>query len=347
MNHKSSFLTKSESNAIKGLLILLVIFGHCSTIFVQLELTKMIVTYQWLYTFHVYCFLILPFLYGSKDLGKQKIFNQIARIYVPYSWLFIGCTVILYLHSAQFNGWKILLAFLIGNEPLIKKAIGFNFPWFLPSIFATIILRDFFYSSKKTVRTILLTISTILWIAIISGSTTRFIIGNYVPFAISQGFLWLILGVIARNFLRRYDNSKISILIYLCIFCIVSYTYFQFNETFPIQIKRLFYFVMPILALGTIFSLKTILSHSKFLIQIGQYSLQLYIVHALIHNGLLVLISILHINKSILSGTIILVITFILSYMFALISTKITFLRTIFYPKNFFRWRKTDIVKHN
>ena len=55
----SSLLTRDESTGTKGLLIFLVVLGHNS---LAMEYTGL---YSLLYSFHVYCFYILPFLYGA------------------------------------------------------------------------------------------------------------------------------------------------------------------------------------------------------------------------------------------------------------------------------------------
>lgn len=74
-----SLLTRDESVGVKGLLIFLVVLGHNS---LAMEYTGL---YSLLYSFHVYCFYILPFLYGATAVESWKPTTAVAASDMPHN----------------------------------------------------------------------------------------------------------------------------------------------------------------------------------------------------------------------------------------------------------------------
>ena len=71
--YRPSLISRNESSAIKGLLMLLIVFGHTGMITTNLATGEKTFFWQWLYSFHVYVFLILPFIYGNhKSIETDK-----------------------------------------------------------------------------------------------------------------------------------------------------------------------------------------------------------------------------------------------------------------------------------
>lgn len=66
MKDVQSLIAREASTAIKGLLMLLVVFGHTSLLTTDYSTGDKTFLWKWLYTFHVYIFFILPFIYGYK-----------------------------------------------------------------------------------------------------------------------------------------------------------------------------------------------------------------------------------------------------------------------------------------
>ena len=72
-----SLISRDDSTAIKGLLLLLVAFGHTSMLTTNYSVGDKIFLWYWLYSFHVYLFFILPFVYGYKKReGTTKEINK-------------------------------------------------------------------------------------------------------------------------------------------------------------------------------------------------------------------------------------------------------------------------------
>ena len=68
-------VSREESNAIKGLLILLIALGHNSILSFAWDGCEPVEAYfhrNWLYQFHVYVFFMLPFIYNEQPYRKGK-----------------------------------------------------------------------------------------------------------------------------------------------------------------------------------------------------------------------------------------------------------------------------------
>lgn len=79
-NNTPSLISRDASTAIKGLLMLLIVFGHTGMLTTNFVTGDRTILWHWLYSFHVYVFLILPFIYGyskkedvsGSNSGKEK-----------------------------------------------------------------------------------------------------------------------------------------------------------------------------------------------------------------------------------------------------------------------------------
>lgn len=70
----TSLLKRDLSVGWKGILILLIVLGHNSILCKpSIEADHFYIWRTWLYTFHVWAFFVLPFLYGCKELNLVDI----------------------------------------------------------------------------------------------------------------------------------------------------------------------------------------------------------------------------------------------------------------------------------
>lgn len=125
-----SLITRDESTAIKGLLILLIVFGHTGMLTTNFATGERTFFWHWLYSFHVYIFLILPFIYGyhrkdstdtsTEGSGKyvdiKQVINDLkhnlVKIGVPYCWFFLFSAIIFVtVGGGQFDLKGMLYAF--------------------------------------------------------------------------------------------------------------------------------------------------------------------------------------------------------------------------------------------
>lgn len=82
-------VSREESNAIKGLLILLIALGHNSILSFAWDGCEPVEAYfhrNWLYQFHVYVFFMLPFIYNEQPYRKGNLRKYAVRML----WLIFG-----------------------------------------------------------------------------------------------------------------------------------------------------------------------------------------------------------------------------------------------------------------
>lgn len=106
-----SFLEKSNSSGWKGILILLIVLGHNSILCKpSIEAEHFYIWRSWLYTFHVWAFFVLPFLYGCKELNLMDIVAHTKRnfikLLVPYLWISVLCVCIMLIMGGNSNFLK-------------------------------------------------------------------------------------------------------------------------------------------------------------------------------------------------------------------------------------------------
>lgn len=73
-----SLISRDESTAIKGLLMLLIVFGRTGMLTTDFATGSRTFFWNWLYSFHVYVFLILPFIYGYKRNKSVANTNKVT-----------------------------------------------------------------------------------------------------------------------------------------------------------------------------------------------------------------------------------------------------------------------------
>jgi fucose 4-O-acetylase-like acetyltransferase len=343
---RPSLLTRDESSAIKGLLMLLIVFGHSGMITTNFATGGKTFFWHWLYSFHVYVFLILPFIYGYHRLdetGKQKGLRSIAKdlkhnlikIGVPYCWFFLFSAIIfVVIGGGTMNLKGMLYAFVFGNEPLMDKYIGFNFIWFLPAMLALMTLKSVWYNSKPIVRWVIVFVSIALWVLAITKVVSCYTVGMYIPFAISQAFYFILLGLLARwltekQFLAQWQMPVVLFLIGVCTVLL----YYRKNLVGSmLNVSTILRLVMPVLVFLLLYGMRNLLSKSKLLKFIGTYSLQIYLVHVYVINALSVLF--LHFTReSVGIGVVIYVLTLLISIGLALVMVKVPIINKVLFPR--------------
>ena len=342
---KPSLITRDESSAIKGLLILLIIFGHTGMITTNFVTGERTFFWRWLYSFHVYVFLILPFIYGyhkpveaSQQDGLRNIAkdlkHNLIKIGVPYCWFFLFSAIIFVtLGGGTFDLKGLLYAFFFGNEPLMDQYIGFNFVWFLPSMLALMTLKSVWYNSKPIVRWGIAIVSIGLWLLAITKVVSRFTIGMYVPFSISQAFYFILLGLLARWLTEKQFSTKWQMPVVLLLIGVCTVLFYHSDDFtgLAVSVYSIFRVVMPVLMFLLLYGIRNLLSKSKLLKFLGTYSLQIYLVHVYIINTLQVIL-LRFMPQSVGLGILIYGLTLLISVGLALVMVKVHFVHKILFP---------------
>lgn len=291
-------LSRSESAAIKGILMFLIILGHNA-----LFTSYFKGSFNYLYTFHVLCFFVLPFMYGKREqiTFKESFKKNFIRLYYPYILFFITfCLLSKFINAKEFDLNKMIIpaafsnsnliqiigALFTGNKYLIDYCTSFQYLWFLPVMFSMNLIKDTITNNKfiKFILYILGFISYVIFFVFVFRQPYCKEINFYLmlvsPFAIIQGLGAYFFGkasvAIMDNKYYKYINIVGSLLfIFLSFAYIIDFN----NKELTIQENWCYHFIMPFLFVNLIYLSKSILAKSTLLKKIGEYSLPIYLIH--------------------------------------------------------------------
>lgn len=358
---KPSLISRDESSAIKGLLMLLIIFGHTSMLTTNFATGDRTYLWNWLYTFHVFVFFILPFIYGYKrkrnmvetriggGIDYQEVIAEFKRnlvkLFIPYVWFcIISGVLFLFIGGGTFNPKGMIYAIVFGNQPALGQYFGFNLLWFLPAMLAMLTLRSIYYNSNKHIRISIVAISLILWGLWFFRVFDITVASTYVPFAISQGFYFIIFGLLSRWLIEKHWPNKYVIPIVLLLIALFTWIDWKPIKLPHFSLYAVMRMLMPVLVFMFLYVFRNLLSKSKLLKLIGTYSLQIYLIHVFIINALNVLF--LHFTKeSVGLGVVIYVLTIIISIVLAMIMVKVPIINKVLFPKEW--WFSKDKAREN
>lgn len=347
-----SLISRDESTAVKGLLMLLVAFGHTSLLTTDYSDGDKTFLWYWLYSFHVYLFFILPFIYGykrrtgtTKEINKKcgivdigavtlDIKHSLIKIGVPYFWFFLLSAIVFVIsRGGKCDITGMLYAFLFGNEPLIDKYIGFNYMWFLPSMLSLLILKSVYYNSCKSLKFVIIVISAFLWSLTLLRFITIYSVGMYIPFAITHAFFYIIWGLCVRYIIEKGWSSKYQTPVILLLVIILSILLFFRNDIKSfLSVNMTIRLIFPIVMFMLLYTIRYFLAKSKVLIFIGTYSLQIYLIHVYIINAL-TLYSLHFLGRSIFIGVVIYITAITISCCLSKIMCNIPFVNKYVFPK--------------
>lgn len=294
MNKKIS-INRDESGAIKGLLIFLIVLGHNA-----LFTNSIKGSFEYLYTFHVQSFFVLPFLYGvsKKSSFKESFKKNFARLYYPFLLFFIVLSFVFHITGSsnidmnklvEINDNKILYyvnTLLTGNFYLIDYFSGFQYLWFLPVMFSMCIIKETIGKNKLT-NILVLIIGLISYIVFFVfmykkpyDGNINFILMLFSPFAVLQGCGAYFLGKLCISLINnRFYNiiTRTCALLFLClsIVYIVVVSQGTIDEEFLWALR----FIMPILFIGTLYCIRKHLAKFQLFQELGNNSFPIYIIH--------------------------------------------------------------------
>lgn len=141
-------------DSVKGILIILVVLGHSTIADPLIPVLKTIV-----YSFHVYCFLLIPFLFPARPFNRSSVIDSCSRYLIPYLFFVLLFSVLNGLiRHVSFTEWAFYLtrAVVTGNDRYLKKSCGFYLYWFIPVIFVTNLAKNTYYQQSFAIRCCLL-----------------------------------------------------------------------------------------------------------------------------------------------------------------------------------------------
>lgn len=277
MKLNSNILTFQQSDRLKGLLILLIVFGHISQLLEQYGSL-----HATLYSFHVVSFLLLPFLFNKDKLSIPNIVKNLKRIYIPYTIFFLLSLLAYSILEQQFNPLSALTSWAIGSSALLKIDTGLRVFWFFPALMFTLLLIMFFNDLSSKNKKIFFTVMLLAHVAI------PFIPKTYLFYFPLSSYIAIYLFVIGVSVQYIYKNIKytqyptwlISIFFIFTLYLAYGSDFSLASAIFPNILDNTFNFILQdIIMILSFFTLILWSKNIKFFETFGKYSLPIFVIH--------------------------------------------------------------------
>lgn len=309
-----------------------------------------------LYSFHVFCFLFLPFLASAVSLNRRAVIDRCVRYLVPF-FVFYTLSAILFLVVEQrgqgMSGWlkDYVLGLTIASAPLVDRASGFQLYWFLPTLLALTILRGFLAQASGRLLAIIL--CAFLALHGLIGDAPKDI-KTYVPFGLLIIIYVMPLGMIAGRLARGAPGGGWLSWVMLTMFVGTSAAMIIMETSVNLAALNLFTYAQlpPLLlhdanavsAFVALVGLSRLFPLRQMWRALGRHSLEIYLFHSLIYQLLLRLYqaavaSHLVLDQPVVAGTVLFVVTCGLSYVAARIGGSLPGWHLAF-PRLLADWRR-------
>ena len=283
----SNNLSFEQTNRLKGLLILLIVFGHISQLLEQYGSL-----HASLYSFHVVSFLLLPFLFNKDILNAQNIKKNLRRIYVPYTVFFLLSFLIYSILEQQFNPLSALTGWFIGSSALLKIDTGLRVFFFFLTLMFSLLLIMIFNSlsrNKKKAFFLLMLLGHLLIPLIPKVYLFYFPLSSYVAIYL------FVIGITVQYIYNNFNYTNYPIWLYSLLFITTLYLAYGSNFSlasaiFPNILDNPFNFILQDILM--ILSFFTLIMWSKYLriFEIfGKYSLAIFTIHPFVIQALNIL----------------------------------------------------------
>ncbi len=275
----ASLLTHRESDAIKGFLIILIVLGHDK--YVQMGGMNNL----FLYSFHVYAFYYLPFLYDFRPTRLMPLIRKnLVRLYVPYTLVFALLFAIACVQGKMPGAEGTVLAYVCGSQMLLSKCFGFgSFLWFIPTMFSVLVWRWIYYRLDIRWRCVMLVASGVCLVGF--AYMIRWYVATwfYSPLCLTVALGMVLPGVILREICTRLKAQVATMAFFLLVIAImVIYPVRTEYHLSYLTINRL---VCPVLIFSLLLSMRGWLAGSKWLVEFGRLSFRIYLIHIFIYNA--------------------------------------------------------------
>ena len=277
MKLNSNILTFQQSDRLKGLLILLIVFGHISQLLEQYGSL-----HATLYSFHVVSFLLLPFLFNKDSLSIPNIVKNLKRIYIPYTIFFLLSLLAYSILEQQFNPLSALTSWAIGSSALLKIDTGLRVFWFFPALMFTLLLIMFFNDLSSKNKKIFFTVMLLAHVAIPFIPKTYLF---YFPLSSYIAIYLFVIGVSVQYIYKninytQYPTWLISIFFIFTLYLAYGSDFSLASAIFPNILDNTFNFILQdIIMILSFFTLILWSKNIKFFETFGKYSLPIFVLH--------------------------------------------------------------------
>ena len=339
-------INRDESNAIKGLLIFLIVLGHNAFITNYIQ-----GIYHYLYSFHVACFFILSFSYPAKQLSKERIENYFIRMYSPYVAFFLLFLIakIAFTHyginiegnseNTEKTYLGCLSALINGGIHKIPIYIGFQYLWFLPTMFSFSVLKDYYYTTNNVQKRLMLVGGAVCFICLyVFMYTTPYdkginmTIERYSLFSVLQALGIFFLSWCSLLIVGRCKNKKVILIAF------VALTTMYWMNMDVIGVKWTVRCFMPMVVFAILYHYKGWLQEHVFLRKIGKVSMPIYLVQTPIATICYILFPKIMNCDNIIFILFSQIFIFGMSYYVGTLLTKIPIMKQILFPRTMKEW---------
>ncbi len=272
-------------DAAKGLLILLVIWGHASNFWDPEPFISFSVKF-----FHVACFLLFPFIYDIRPMSKQTFKNIVAKYYAPFLFFVLGYAALYFIYAApnvEQWGKAIGQALIFGNKPMLDSATGLSALWFMPVLISIVLLNGLLIGRLRLSLWILLPFALALHLYV--GGLDQSVKYN-LPMGLANAFYLLFIGYLIRllclNKTKEYLSKNSHVFLLILFMGIFFSSYYDTLIKFPLillpdytNIKTMIIHDGIIIAAFMFLITTPYLKKINFLKYCGQHSLTLYLTH--------------------------------------------------------------------
>jgi hypothetical protein len=292
--------SSDEIHAVRGVLIALIVLGH-NTLF-SANFPR---GFSVLYNFHVASFLLLPFLFPSKEFSVRFVRDRAARYLVPHYVFFLTASLLFFflvlLRSNQRElfpwVWNVVAAAVIASEEFFDRACGLRIFWFLPALMSLVVIRSVYAKGGARVSkaVFLLALLVHLFVGVLSRE-----VKNLIPYGLHIALFVFPLGLLVSALWRvaheHFAGRTKWILSALFAGCMVTSVklgtsvavagglrVYSLSDPF----KLFFHDLYILAAFFSIVLFSTELSRVPMLRKFGEKSLGIFLVHSLVWQFLL------------------------------------------------------------
>jgi fucose 4-O-acetylase-like acetyltransferase len=290
-----SGLGSAEIDAIKGFFIVLIVAGHNTLVGAVLPRSSEV-----LYNFHVFAFLLLPFLLTSHPLGRGFAADRAVRYLVPHACFYLLAAALFAasrLPEAPLaeSAGRALAGLVLGTPGAIERGCGLRAYWFLPAIFSLALLRAAMTGSRATA-------------AALAGAGLAFHLAagalgadveDWLVFGLSIALFMLPLGFAATGLWRLREGVGRGALTALALAVwagtqLVAFEQGSFVRLAGLKVpsaaeplRLLLHDALALSAFVSICGLSSRLARVPGLAWLGRQSLFIYLIHSLVFQGIL------------------------------------------------------------
>lgn len=348
-------ISKARSDFLKAILIMFVVADHSDLLRGDLQ------QYFRPMTFHVIGFFLLNFLSSILVKGDLLLFvrDRLVRYIWPFILFYFIYSAVAVLHGGFGFKWleNFFLGIAVGSFETIKLGSGVAFLWFLPAIFSfSVFAQSMNYMGKWLLYAfILLSIVFFVFAGDMPISSRMF-----VPYGVGVSlyvFPYVLLFFLVMQ--RLLSDRQWFFKIFFSVFAGVLYlTLVKSGKGFEVGaldvpggnyfLTNILSFVSALMILQVLWWLSEIKQlYFSFLMEIGKYSLVIYLLHPVIQGGLYLLYrwgGFVNFLPASVGGVVLVAISIVLSLLLARLVFRSEMFSLFVFPKDWLDLKKIIIM---